>query len=74
MLKNKDLILLKDLMKLNEQDTKNYMEKKLKTIYANVISTPNYLMAEGNLPVVLLAHLDTVMEDKKRYKFYLIPF
>ena len=69
MLKNKDLILLKDLMKLNEQDTKDYMEKKLKTIYANVISTPNYLMAEGNLTVVLLAHLDTVMEDKKRYKF-----
>ena len=38
--------------------------------YTNIISTEDYIIAEGNIPLTLLAHADTVFKTKPQEFFY----
>lgn len=42
----------------------------LKQIYTEIIATPNYIVAIGEIPIALVAHLDTVFQYGKRSIFY----
>ncbi len=48
------------------------MENTLKKTYGanNVITTPDYVFAKGNIPIMLIAHMDTVFEYGQREVFY----
>ena len=46
------------------------MQRYLKTKYKNVISTKEFVMAIGDLPVALVAHLDTVFPNPPTNIFY----
>lgn len=73
LLTNKDYKMLSRFLTLREQETKELMYKYLKRYYKKVINTPSYLMAEGDIPVVLLAHLDTVDEKRTKYEMIYDP-
>ena len=51
---------LKDLLKL-------YLKQ---WGYTNIISTREYIVAEGSIPICLVAHLDTVNENPPEEIFY----
>lgn len=73
LLSNKDYKMLNRFLSLRESDTKKLMLKYLKLYYKQVYDTPYYLMAEGDIPVVLLAHLDTVDEKRTKYEMVYDP-
>lgn len=62
LMNKKDLSLYKTVMMIKENDLHPYLVKMLekKYKYHNVIDTPDFVIAEGNLPIYLLAHLDVV--------------
>lgn len=65
---------LKSLCKLKEETLLDMLSKILTTEYGkeNVIKTKDYIIAKGNNPIGLVAHLDTVFENppKEREIFY----
>lgn len=46
------------------------MENFLQTKYTNVIAKPEYIIAEGNIPVALVAHADTVLRQPPKSFYY----
>lgn len=45
----------------------------LQSYYDNVVETPDYIYAEGDIPIALCAHMDTVWEDfkgKHKHMYY----
>lgn len=68
----KDYKLLEHLISLNQNQTKEMLSKHLKKNYSNVIETADYLIAEGEIPIALVAHMDTVFErfPKRRCELY----
>lgn len=68
-----DLALLQALIDCNEQSLKNGVAEVLrKNFYRKkkVHNTNDYLFVEGNIPVMLIAHLDTVFHYNKKELFY----
>lgn len=63
------LTMLETLCKLNEKDLYKALAEILQKRYDNVICRPSYMFAEGNIPVTLVAHLDTVFQ-RKPAEFY----
>ena len=59
-MKKKDLETLKSVLKLKQNDLQKAMYYFLKKFYKNVIYTNNYLLAFGDIPIALVAHMDTV--------------
>lgn len=55
-----DLKLFEQIAKLNEDKLKLVLANHLRKKYKKVIETPDYIFAEGNIPIALAAHLDTV--------------
>jgi len=55
-----NLKLLKKLCQLTQAQLLDIMADYLRRYYDKVIVTSNYIVAEGQLPVALVAHLDTV--------------
>ena len=61
-----DVKIFEDLMHLDEQGTLIYMYDFLCHYdWKNVIINDKYLLFEGDIPVVVIAHADTVYEDNK---------
>ena len=60
----------KTLCKAREQSILSVMSSFLKTKYTNVERTPAYVLAEGNIPVALVAHADTVFKNPPKTFFY----
>lgn len=61
------------LLKLNQKDLKKELFKYLKDIDMNPISQDGFLYAEGDIPVMLVAHMDTVLDkppEKISYSSY----
>lgn len=58
----KDLITLMKLLKLDEKILKDELYNHLLTIGMPVISSENFLYSTGKIPVLLVAHLDTVFD------------
>lgn len=73
LLSTKDYKMLNRFLALRENDTKELMLKYLNKYYKQIYSTPYYIMAEGDIPVVLLAHLDTVDEKRTKYEMIYDP-
>jgi hypothetical protein len=59
-LTTKELVTFSQLVKLNQPSLKKLVSNLLKNNYDKVIETKHYVMAEGNIPIALVAHLDTV--------------
>jgi hypothetical protein len=61
-LNDKDYRLFEKLVSLSEQGMLRAMEQYLKTKYDNIISTKEYIIAVGDIPIALVAHMDTVFK------------
>ena len=55
-----DIEVLKDIIRLDQKTLKNYLELHLQDKGYTPISKKGFLYAEGSVPVLLVAHLDTV--------------
>ena len=67
-LKGNDFQILERLISLNQKQTKKTVSRFLKTKYPKVVETKDYIYAEGEIPVALVAHMDTVFEKDKYHK------
>lgn len=67
-----DYKLFSTLVKLNEQSLLKSIHKYLKKIYPENkrIVTKNYILCEGNIPIMLVAHMDTVFEKTPTEIYY----
>ena len=54
---------LNKIFRMTQKELKTSLEDKLKRKYEKVISDEGFLYAEGTLPVILVAHLDTVHHE-----------
>lgn len=55
-----EIQVLENLLRSNQTQTKQTMYHVLKEYYPNVVYDEKYIYAEGTIPVVLCAHMDTV--------------
>lgn len=62
---NINLKTINNLINFNETYTKEAMNNFLKKYYSEVISTKDYIIAIGEIPIALVAHMDTVFDDPK---------
>lgn len=51
------------ICKKNQEGLKDFLEKKLRKKYQEVINEDGFLYARGNIPVLLTAHMDTVHKE-----------
>ena len=65
LLSKKELKLIEFLINSKESQTKKLMSLYLKECYtdSNIIETKDYIVARGDIPIALVAHMDTVWED-----------
>lgn len=56
----KDLDLFKQLVNLTEREMHYALKSTLSKYYKNIIVQPNYIVAIGEAPIALVAHMDTV--------------
>ena len=56
----KDLPLFEEICKLSQEQLHKIMANFLQKHYKNVIITEDYIIAKGDIPIGLVAHLDTV--------------
>lgn len=72
MLSNKELELFKSILGCKQETIKKSMEDYLRKIYGekNVIIEKEYVIAIGDIPVGLVAHLDTVHKTPAYQVFY----
>lgn len=61
-LNEKDYRLFEQLVSLTEMELLKSMSMYLKNKYDNVITTKDYIIAIGELPIALVAHMDTVFK------------
>jgi hypothetical protein len=59
-----DTDLLKDIIQMGQKDLKNYLELHLQDLGYTPICKKGFLYAQGTIPVLLIAHLDTVHRQK----------
>lgn len=66
-----NLDLMKHLMRLPQSQLHKILIKYLKNNYQNVIEEENkFIIAKGNIPIAVVAHLDTVHKIAPREFFY----
>ena len=62
-----NLSLIKKLCVVKKIELYNVLFKYLKKYgYKNIIAKPKYIMAEGDLPICLIAHMDTVFSQPQK--------
>lgn len=61
-LQDKDYRLFEKLVSLNEKQMVQAMTQLIKSKYNNVIATKEYIIAIGDIPIALVAHMDTVFK------------
>lgn len=66
----KDYELLKYLVKLSQTGMMQAMGVYLRKIYNKVVITDDYIYAEGDIPVALIAHMDTVFHKPAEHIYY----
>lgn len=69
-LKDKDLELFEYIAKLTQPQLKNFLTKFLNAKYNKVVSNYDYIYAEGDIPICLVAHTDTVFQLPPEEIFY----
>lgn len=63
-----ELKLFTHIINFKQSDLLNFLTKYLQKHYKNVKTTKKYIVALGEIPVALVAHLDTVHPDKPTKK------
>lgn len=66
----KDFVLFKRLLGLTQPEVKKTMEAFLRKRYKKVESTDDYVYAVGNIPIALVAHMDTVFPTPAKEVYY----
>lgn len=61
-LKESELKGFIELLKLDQLQLKRLMNEYLRKFYPKVVNTHDYIYAEGEIPIALVAHMDTVFE------------
>ena len=69
-LKATEVKSIEQFFQLKQENLLKIMDKYLKTKYKKVYSTKEYIFAVGNIPVALVAHLDTVFPTPPTNIFY----
>lgn len=69
-LSNSDYKLLERLVSLSQKEMHKAMAQYLKAKYDNVIFTKDYLVAIGDIPIALVAHMDTVFKTPVSNLYY----
>ena len=70
LLKEHDYRTFANLCGTTQNGLRNTMSKYLKSKYKRVIETKDYICAEGDIPIALVAHLDTVFKFPAKEVFY----
>lgn len=70
-LDEKDFKLMKKLVSLNQSQTKEFVAEFLEKFYSKIVETPDYIFAEGAIPIALIAHMDTYFEDDSNDRSYI---
>ena len=65
-----ELKSIEQFFQLNQPSLMKAMKQYLKSKYDKVISTKEYLVAVGDIPIALTAHLDTVFKNPPNRIFY----
>lgn len=58
-----DFLLLEQLCKLETKSLMGVMHGFLSVYYDKILSTPDYVVATGDIPIALVVHADTVWEN-----------
>lgn len=61
---NYDINQLKDIFQMDQATLKSYLELHMQDIGYTTVNKKGFLYAEGDIPVLLVAHLDTVHHEK----------
>lgn len=67
---DKDLALMEALVKLTQEQLKATMKLYLEQNYTKVVNTSSYIYAIGDIPIALVAHLDTVFPFPPKDIYY----
>ena len=54
------------ILRMSQRELKSYLETALQEMGYPIVSKRGYLYAEGEIPVLLVAHLDTVHTSSQR--------
>lgn len=65
---------LEYICKKTQEELHKYVEKELKETYSNVISEKGFVYAAGDVPLLLVAHMDTVHKSKPQIIKYVGNF
>lgn len=65
-----DAGLIENLVLLSQDELHNAMAKYLRQLYPKVINTRDYIVAWGEIPVALVAHMDTVFLHQEKHEVY----
>lgn len=68
--KNTDLKTFEQLASLTQGSLKKVLASFLKKHYPKVLNTKEYIIAEGDIPIALVAHMDTVFKAPPKEIFY----
>lgn len=69
-MKDNEFELYKCISNMTQEALRKSLVNVLKKHYTNVITTKEYVMAQGETPIALIAHLDTVFPYGKRKIYY----
>ena len=62
--------MFEKICRMSQKDLKKFVAKKLKATHNKVIEGDGYVFAQGDFPVLLVAHLDTVHKSLPKEIFY----
>lgn len=69
-LTDKDYKLFEKLVSLKQSELRKVMIQYLKTKYRRVLITKDYIVAVGEIPIALVAHMDTVFQKPVENLYY----
>ena len=69
-LSRKDYRLMERLMLMKQFQTHEFLSKFIEKYYSQYIIDPDYIIAGGNIPVALVAHMDTVWETDMNHEVF----
>ena len=69
-LSNEDYKLFEQLVSLTQKELHKSMSKYLKSKYSQVKITKDYIVAIGDIPIALVAHMDTVYKTPVKNLYY----
>lgn len=69
-LSQNDVSLMDSLINLSQKELHQAMSRCLRKYYPSVLSTEDYVVAWGDIPIALVAHMDTVFNHVERNELY----